>query len=263
MIKMESVPQLRQVVYLRDLLRELVARDMKIRYKRSFLGFAWSMLNPLAQLLVLGFVFHTVLPLNIPNYTAFLFIGLLVWSWFQSALLLATGAIVDNAELIRRPAFPSTILPVVSVTTHLVHFLLALPILLIFLAASGAPLTAALFMLPVVIALQYAFTLGIAYLVAKLYVSFRDTQYLLGIVLLLGFYLSPVFYSVDLIPAQYQMIYQLNPMMHLLGAYRDILLYGILPDFSELVVLSGMAAVSFCVGYVIFQRARPRFVQEL
>ena len=100
---------LRRLIYIRDLLRELVVRDMKLRYKRSVLGVAWSILNPLAQLLVFGFVFRFILPVKIPNYSSFLFCGVLAWNWFSSSLLLSTGAIVDNRDLIKRPGFPAAI----------------------------------------------------------------------------------------------------------------------------------------------------------
>ena len=133
---------------MRDLLRELVARDMKLRYKRSVLGIAWSLLHPLAQLLVFYFIFDLVLPLNIPNYPMFLFTGLLAWSWSQSALLQATIAIVENGDLIKRPGFPAAILPAVTVTSHLVHFLLALPLLLLLVVIGGSQVTDTILALP-------------------------------------------------------------------------------------------------------------------
>ena len=122
-----------RLIYLHDLLFMLVARDMRLRYKRSWLGFGWTLLNPLAQLLVFYFIFNAVLPLNVPHYSSFLFTGILVWNWFQSTLLLATGAIVDHRELIRQPGFPAAILPIATVISNLIHFLLALPILFVFL----------------------------------------------------------------------------------------------------------------------------------
>ena len=113
----------RAVDYLRDLLFTLVGRDMKLRYKRSILGIAWSLLTPLAQLAVFYLTFDVLLPLNIPNYLAFLFSGVLVWNWFQGSLYQATSTIVDNRELIKRPGFPAAILPTVTVASHLIHFL--------------------------------------------------------------------------------------------------------------------------------------------
>src|SRR5690349_12948841 len=106
---------------MRDLLHELVARDMKLRYKRSILGVGWSLLNPLLNLLVFRFIFEEVLPVNVPNFTSFLFTGMLVWNWFQMSLTFATMTVVDNREMIKRPAFPIAILPAVTITSYLIH----------------------------------------------------------------------------------------------------------------------------------------------
>src|SRR5262245_17606391 len=227
-----------RLLYVRDLLLTLVGRDMKLRYKRSILGIAWSLLTPLAQLAVFYLVFKILLPLNVPNYLAFLFSGVLVWNWFNGSLYQATSAIVDHRDLIKRPDFPVAILPTVTIASHLIHFLLALPILFLFLLGGGGRLTIALLALPLVIAIQFALTLSLAYLTATFYVTFRYTQYLLGVFLNLLFFLSPVFYKTSDLPAQYQWLYRLNPMVYLIDAYRAILLTGVLPDSIGLVVLT-------------------------
>jgi lipopolysaccharide transport system permease protein len=248
---------------MRDLLRELVARDLKLRYKRSILGIAWSLLVPLAQLSVLYLVFNHLLPLNIPNYTTFLFTGILPWTWFQSSLISASGTIVDNRELVRQAGFPVAVLPTVTVLSQLIHFLLALPILAVFLLLDGYRVGIALMALPVVIAIQFVLTLSIAYIVATFQVTFRDTQYLLGILLFLFFYLTPVFYDSTLVPAQLQPIYQLNPMVHLLGAYRSILIQGQLPATMPLLMLCVLSTLILLAGQIVFMRARNQFVEEL
>jgi len=242
----------------------LVARDMRLRYKRSWLGFGWTLLNPLAQLLVFYFIFNAVLPLNVPHYSSFLFTGILVWNWFQSTLLLATGAIVDHRELIRQPGFPAAILPIATVISNLIHFLLALPILFVFLMIDGSRLTISVVALPLVISIQFIWTLGIAYLVATFHVTFRDTQYLLGVLLQLAFFLTPVFYNGSAIPERYQTFYRLNPMVHLTDAYRALLMQGELPDDLLALLLLGVIAIAFLLlGYVIFKRASFSFVDEL
>jgi lipopolysaccharide transport system permease protein len=251
------------MIYLSDLLRELIARDMKLRYKRSVMGIAWTLLNPLAELLVLLFIFTVVLPLDIPNYTSFLFTGILAYGWFQSSLLFATGAIVNNRELIKRPGFPMFTLPIVAVASNLIHYLLALPILILFLYASGIYLTTAALALVPLIALQFILTLGLAYVVATIHVTFRDTQYLLKVLLQLLFYLSPVFYEASAVPKQYQTLYSLNPMVFLIDAYRAVLMQGEVPDYSTLLVLSVVGAGLLAVGLTIFLRASHRFVEEL
>jgi lipopolysaccharide transport system permease protein len=252
-----------RLTYLWDLLTVLVDRDLKLRYKRSYLGLAWSLLNPLAQFLILNFVFSAVLPLNIPDYPAFLFTGVLAWTWFSNSLLLATSAIVDNRELIRRPGFPPAILPLIAVVSNLIHFVLALPILAIFLVASGAGLTPGVLWLPVVIGVQFLVSLSLAYFLAAIQVTFRDTQYLLGIALLLGFYLTPVFYDAAAAPSRFQLAYRLNPMVHVLDAYRAALLGGGAVPWAALGVITLAAAGLLLAGYRIFMRASYHFAEEL
>ncbi len=256
-------PHIRQPLYIYDLLRELVVRDMKLRYKRSVLGIAWSLLNPLFQMLVFVFLSRRVLALDIPSYPSFVFTGVLAWNWLHTALFLATSAITDNRELVRRPGFPAAILPVVTVTTNLIHFLLALPVLMIFLVLSGGRPTSAILALPLVILLQFLLILGLGYLVATVHVTFRDTQHLLGMFLRLLFYLTPVFYDASMVPARYQALYHLNPMFHLITAYRAILIQGNLPDLRALLALGLLVAVSLWLGHTVFTRASYRFVEEL
>ncbi len=251
------------MIYVRDLLHVLVARDMKLRYKRSILGFAWSLLNPLAQALVFSFVFGLVLPLDIPNYPLFLLAGLLPWNWFNSSLLLATGAIVDNRDLIKRPGFPAAILPTVRVTSDLIHFLMALLVLSVFVVVAGIRPTGAILLLPLVIATQFTLVLSLSFFVATFHVRFRDTQYLLSVVLQMLFFLTPIFYDIDIISARYQPFYRLNPMVHLVGAYRDILIGGELPDFPALLMVAVLAGALLVLGARFFKRASHRFVEEL
>lgn len=248
----------------RDVVLELVLRDLRLRYKRSFLGIAWSLVTPLSQLLVLNFVFTTVLPLAIPHYASFLFVGILVWGWFAGALEQATGSIVDNRELVRQPGFPVAILPIITVAANLIHFLLSLPILAVFLwLRGGATVGPSLVLLPVLISLQFLFILSVAYFVATFHVDFQDTKHLLGVLLTLGFYLTPVFYDIQQAPAQLEVLYALNPMVHMIDAYRDILLRGLWPPLSGLTAVALVSGVLLLLGYALFKRTHYRFVDEL
>ncbi len=253
----------RRTIYLRDLLRELVARDMKLRYKGSVMGIAWSLLNPLAQLVVFGFVFRFVLPLNIPDYTAFLFSGLLVWSWFQTSLFASTTAIVDGRSLIKRPGFPAAILPVVTVMSNLIHFLLALPVLLLFLLLTHVQIHSTILLLPVIIVLQFILTLSLSYFLATFHVTFRDTQHLIGVILLLFFYLTPIFYDASIVPERFLVYYKLNPMFHIIDAYRAILIRGELPALLPMVGLTAVSLILLLIGYRTFLNAGYTFVEEL
>ncbi len=253
----------RQPVYLRDLLRELVARDMKLRYKGSVMGIAWSLLNPLAQLLVFSFIFKLILPLNIPNYTAFLFTGLLVWTWFQTSLFAATTAIIEGEALIKRPGFPTAILPVVTVLSNLIHFLIALPLLMLFLIITGVGIQWTIVLLPLVVAVQFLFALSLAYFAATFHVTFRDTQHLIGVALMLLFYLTPIFYDSSVVPEQFQFVYRLNPILHLIEAYRAILVEGVLPAVLPMLGLTAVSALLLFIGYRTFINASYSFVEEL
>jgi lipopolysaccharide transport system permease protein len=252
-----------QLKYLYDLLRSLVNRDMKLLYKRSLLGIAWTLISPLLQLMVFAFVFQVILPVNIPQYSSFVFTGLLVWTWFQGSLFQATGVIINNRALIRQPGFPNDILPIVTVTTGLVHFVLALPILLVFLLIDGVQLQPVLLLLPVLQIIQFVLTVSLSYFLAALNVTFRDTQHTLGVILQLWFYFTPIFYDIKNVPSGYHPLYCLNPMVNLVNAYRAILMYGTHPDWLPLLLTASLTLALLPVGHRVFKRQSARFVEEL
>lgn len=253
----------RRLSYFLDLVRELVVRDLKLRYKRSVLGIAWSLLNPLLQLLVFSIVFRYIIPLHIPDYTLFLFSGILMWSWFQSSLYSASSAIVDNPTLIRQPGFPSGVLPVVTVLSNTVNFVLALPVLLISAWATGHAPNASIVALPFVMTVQFFLILSVSYYLAVLHVPYRDTQYLLGIVLMLSFYLVPIFYNSASIPVRFQPLYQLNPVVGILEGYRAILLHGQLPNLIPLLTTLVMSLIILALGWSLFTRVSYTFIEEI
>ncbi len=253
----------RRLEYAVDLLFALVGRDLKLRYRRSVLGALWALLNPLAQLIVFAFLFRGVLGLRIPGYPLFVFTGVLAWNWFRDGLLLAVGAFTQHRELVQQPGFPNALLPVTVVITSSIDFLVALPLLLLFVLLAGGKLTNALWALPMVFLLQFALILGLGWWLATLQVAFRDTGHLLGVVLMLLFFLTPVFYEASMIPVAYQWAYGLNPMVHLIAAYRAILIQGSAPDARVLCALGLCLGVLAGAGYVTAVRASARFVDEL
>ena len=234
-------------IYARDLLREMVVRDVRVKYKRSTLGLAWAMLNPLLHLVVFYFVFQVILALDTPRFTAFALAGLLIWGWTAGALSQATGAITSNAALLRQPGFPSGMLVPIAVTTHMVYFVLALPPLLAFLIAGGSRPGWSLAALPLILAVQFLFTLSLAYLFAATNACFRDTEHFINVLLRLTMFISPIFYEASRVPEAYQSLYQLNPLVPLLEAYRAVLMYGIEPPWDA---LAGVALVSAVVLYL-------------
>lgn len=253
----------RRATYLANLVVELVVRDFKLRYKRSVLGIGWSIVNPLLQFLVFYGVFRWIIPVNVPDFAIFLLIGILAWNWFQSSLNFGCVVITDNSSLIRQPGFPGAMLPVVAVTTNLVNFVLALPVLAAALLIAGHAITMFVAALPLVIAVQFLLTLSAVYVLSVLQVWFRDTQYLLGVFLLLGFYLSPVFYSVQLVPAEWRGWFALNPMVPILEAYRAILIQGRSPDLLPLLAVALASALILIPSYRLFVRSSRSFIEEI
>jgi lipopolysaccharide transport system permease protein len=253
----------RSFIYFIDLLRELTSKELKILYKRSVIGIAWTLINPILQLIVFYFVFRSVLALKIPHYASFIFCGMLVWNWFSSSLTQGTSSIIANPTFVRQPGFPISILPVVVVSTGMVHFCIALPILTAFLMIEGAPLHPLLLELPILMAIQFGFSVGLTYILAAINVTFRDTRHTIGILLQLGFYLTPVFYELKNVPEKFLPYYLLNPMTHLVNGYRDILLFGRQPNWQTLGVLALVTVGLVIVSHAFFIRQSRRFAEEL
>ncbi len=246
-----------------DLMVALVDRELKLLYHRSFVGIAWTFINPLLQLAVFSVVFRVVLGVQVPRYSAFAFSGLLAWTWFQSSLVQATGLITGNRALVRQPGFALEVLPLVTVGTGLIHYALSVPILFGFLLSQEVELTPWLLLLPVLMVLQFAFTAACAYPLAALNVRFRDIQHVLGVVLQLAMYLTPIFYSVEQVPEHLRKWFAINPMVALIEAYRAILIYGQPPPFLGLGVLALLTALLLVGGIHVFRNQSRRFAEEL
>jgi lipopolysaccharide transport system permease protein len=262
-IELDSPPRLQRLIHLRDLVIVLVGRNIKSQYKNSVLGIAWSLLNPLLQLLVFTFLFRKVISLDIPNYGTFAFAGLLCWSWFQLSLLQATSAVTSQRELVRRPGFPAAILPVITILTNLMNLLLALPLLILFVVVGGGHVTTHLLELPIVMTVQFLLMLSFGYLLATANVAFRDMEHIASFALQLLFWLTPVFYLASRVPGQYRFVYSLNPMLHIIDAYRTVLLFGKSPDYGALLSVAMVAVGLLAISYQIFSRRCERFVEEL
>jgi lipopolysaccharide transport system permease protein len=253
----------RRVVHTRDLLRAMLVRETKLRYERSALGIVWALLNPLAQILIFTFVFKVIFKLDIPNYPAFLFTGVLVWNWFREAITASAESITNNRDLLRQPGFPLAVLPAVAVAVPLIDLLAGLPVLVVFILADGGGLTPTFLLLPVLIALQFLLVLGMGFLLASLHVTFRDIGHLLGVALMMLFYLTPVFYSMDMVPDSLHSVYVLNPIVHFMVSYRRILLEGLMPDWWALAAIAVFAGLLLRIGWTFFVRAQFTFEEEL
>src|SRR6478736_4755873 len=189
---------LKKLIRYRGLIQSLVARELKARYRGSVLGFLWSFINPLLLLAIYTFVFKYVMPTAVKGanpYPLFMFCGILPWTWFASSLMESSGVLISGGNLIKKVLFPAEILPIVTVTANMIHFFLALPILVVFLIVYRAPLTVPeLLCFPLVVAVQYLFTLSCALVLSALTVHFRDIKDILSNILTLWFFGTPIIY---------------------------------------------------------------------
>lgn len=248
----DSRPKQSQWVHSIDLVLHLVWRDFSLRYKRSFLGILWSLLLPLAQLLVLAFLFQTVVPLNIDAYPAFIFTALLPWTWFNSSISSACYLFAGNRDLVRRPDFTPSLLMTVNTLSNLLTYLVAIPILIGVLIAYNVTFTPALLVFPLLLIIQGWLTVGLSLIVATANVYFRDVQHIVGVLLLLLFYLTPVFYRPQAVVERYHVIYALNPIAVLLQSYRAIFLYGVMPPWTSIGFAAASALAIWALGLIVY-----------
>lgn len=252
-----------RLAVLRDLAVQLVIRELRLRYRRSVFGLAWALALPVGQVLVLIFIFTVVLPTRIGHYSAFVSIGVLVWTWFQAAVFMSATAITGNRELVRRPGFPADVLPIATVGINLFLFVMSLPAMLIVVIWAGGQIGVGLAAVPLVIAVQFMLTLGLAYFVASLNVALRDTQQMISLLLLLLFFLSPIFYDAASVPLAYRAVYNLNPFVAILDGYRTALVQGSIPNLLGLAEVAAVAITLTLVGHWLFQRASHSFADEI
>ena len=263
------VQRLLELMRYRELVYNLVVRELKARYKNSALGFLWSLLNPLAMMAVFTVVFTVIMPSHIAKFPIFLLCGLLPWNFFSSGLLVSINSIVGNANLVKKVYFPREVLPISSVLANLVNFLLSLVVLFSALIAFRIPLSPWLWMLPVVIVVQTCFILVVAFILSTLNVFYRDTIMIMDVVILAWFFLTPIFYPIDSLPRNYllwginldvhRLMYILNPMASLIQAYRDLLYSGYHTniDFFLRTAITAFAILAF--GYWFFVRYSKHF----
>jgi lipopolysaccharide transport system permease protein len=258
----------------RELIRNLVASELKARYKNSALGFVWSLLNPLAMMLVFTVVFSVLAPnQQIDKYPLFVLCGLLPWYFFSDSLMSSINSVVANANLIKKVYFPREVLPIASVLAQLVNFLLAFLILFVALVIFRARFSPWLWTLPIVILIQTCLTVGIALMLSTLNVFYRDTMIVMNVVMLAWFFLTPVFYAVTTLPTSYtfygiplniqRLAYILNPIASLINIYRDLLYWGSRTDLDFFARTTVTALVVLVIGYWVFVRYSDRFGEEL
>ncbi|HKH45147.1 MAG TPA: ABC transporter permease [Thermoanaerobaculia bacterium] len=246
----------------RDLVGALVSRDLKVRYRRSAIGFLWTMLQPLLMMLVLRTVFSTLFQAKsaeVPtNYEIYALAGILFWNFFSQSIVASMNSLRGNAQLLQKLPVPKAVFPLATVLSGLVNLLFALLPLLVLLIVSGYPLRPALLFLPVAILIAALFTLGAGLLLSPLAVFFSDVVELIGVLLTLMFYLTPVIYPKDIVPEKLRWVVRFNPVRSILEVFRDPIYQGEIPPLSHLSVSIGITLILLAVGAWVFRRSSDR-----
>lgn len=248
----------------RYLIRVLVARNIKVKYQYSFLGLVWTLLNPLLILAVLLAVFTNVVRISINDYWAFLLSGYFVYHFVSQTAAASASVLLEYETMVRGVAFPRIIPVLAAVTSRFLEFLIEIfftLLLLIVVHHGNIPLSYVL--LPYLIILMYALVIGLALPISALSVFYYDVRHLLPILITALFYISPVIYTVDMVPEQYRLLYLLNPLAGLLDLFHMTLYEGVMPSFAYLALFSLQVTIIFMVGYVLFSRFKPEFAEVL
>jgi lipopolysaccharide transport system permease protein len=246
-----------------SLLRNLVTKQLKLKYRGSFLGLVWSLLNPLSMILVYTLVFSFIMRFPMENYALFLVAGVIHWEFFSSTISASTGAITENRELITKIHFPRIILPVSLVIFDLIQLALAFSAFLLIYLLLGGSFWLGHLLYPLALMLQFLFVLGISAFVSAATVFLRDLQHLIQIVLRLLFWLTPIIYPLASVPDTVIHFIKLNPLTYYINIFQSLLYYRTLPDIASWALALGFALLSFMGGTLFFVLSSPRFSEEV
>lgn len=263
MATVSSLAEPSEILRYRELLRNLIAKELKLKYRGSIIGILWSLVSPLLTIIVYSIAFRYIIRIPLDNYPLFLVIGVLHWNFFAAASMASTEVILGNANLIHNVNFPRVILPISSVVFHFIQLVLALAAFMLAYVPLGGELWMGLLVYPVVLVLQGFFVAGVAMGVSALTVFYRDLKHLIEVGLMLLFWLTPIIYNFTMIPESMRIWFRVNPMVSFTVSYQDILYLQNIPSLGNWVFMIGLTLIVFLLGYVIFQRQQHRFAEEL
>lgn len=252
----------------RQMIISLVRKDLRGRYKGSVLGFLWTFLNPLFQILVYSFVFAVILPTGMDKYYLFLTVALIPWIFFQASITGGSTSVLSQKDLVKKIYFPREVLPISYVTSCFVNMLLCFIVVFAVVIISGTKiLLLGILYLPVIMIIEYILALGIAMITSALTVYFRDMEHILSIISMIWMYLTPVVYPkerYDNLPPKIKFVMtHINPMTPVINAYRTILYESKLPDMSTLLEALGLGVFFLVAGFFVFGKLKKHFAEEL
>ncbi len=255
---------LKEIFEYRQMIFSLVKKDLRGRYKGSVLGFLWTFINPLMQLVVFTMVFSVILRSDIEKYYIFLFVALIPWNFFSSCLSGGARSVLNEQSLVTKIYFPREVLPISYVTSGFINMLYCFIVVFAVVIFSGIRLNflALLCLVPVML-IEYVMALGVTFFTSAVTVYFRDFEHIMGVIGMAWQYLTPVMYPTSWIPEELLIVFNLNPMTHIILAYRDILYYGKVPDMSTLVRAAVFAVVILLIGFFTFKALKRKFAEEM
>ena len=246
-----------------DLLWLLTKKEVTLKYKRTFLGILWSLLNPILLALVLFIAFKVFMRIKMENYTFFFLSALFPWNWFSASVTMSTGALVWNVNLIKRIRFPRHFLVLSTVLGQFVNFIFALPIVIGFsYYYGGGPGMNWLITIPILIIIQFIATIGICLVISMVNAYFRDMEYIVGVVITLLFWMTPIVYPLKMVPEAYRFYLAINPLTYLITAWRDLFMSNYI-DWGSIGISSGSSLIFVLLGIIVFKRLGKRLDEVL
>ncbi|MGK9252811.1 ABC transporter permease [Paenibacillus humicus] len=255
--------KIKEIYTYRQMLESLVLTDLRTRYKGSYLGFFWTLLNPLLMLLVYSIVFKYIVRIQMDHYTTFLFVGLMTWTLLAQSLNSGSGSIIRNAGLVKKIYFPKEILPLSVVLGGIINYLFSLVILFPMVYLSGLKLGLPLLMFPIVLIGYSLFVLALTMLVSAFNVYMRDLEHIVGIIVMAWFYLTPIVFTSDMIPKDLHFVFQLNPMKIIVESFHDIFFYNKFPDLSALGIFYVFSIALLIISFAVFRKLSRNFAEEI
>ena len=259
----KTLKEATEITKYRELLRNLVVRDIKVRYKRSILGFLWVMLNPLLMMLILNMVFSGLFKVSTQNYTAYLLSGIILWSFFAQSTSTAINSFIGNSNLIRKIYLPRAIFPLSVVISAMINLVFSFVPLFIIFFITGTSLSPHIYLLPPVLIMIAMFSFGISLILSTLTVFFHDTKYIYEVLLLAWMYMTPIFYPESIIPEKFSVIFQINPMYYFLTIFRAALYMDILSIPEKLFYGFLFSLTALITGWFFYNRYKDRVVYYL
>ena len=249
--------------YLVDVISVLTEKELKVRYKSSFLGYLWSIANPLLFAVIYYFIFKLVMRVQIPNYTVFLITGLFPWQWFASSVSNSLFSFISNAQIIKKTIFPRSIIPFCNVFMEFLHFLCTIPVIIVFLLIyKMTPSWSWLWGVPLIGMAQMILTFGLSLAISSMNLFFRDLERFIPLGIMLMFYCTPILYSSDLIPTKYQWMLTINPVSEIMLAWRDLFMNGVI-HYNSILSIYIYSFIFLAVGAFIFNKLKYRFAEIL